>query len=208
MNMTTLTAIFGTIAFVLIAVFGMRAYPLLQPAASCTDEAKICPDGSTVARTGPNCEFAACPDSAASSTASSTIGYECNADGKICPDGTMVGRTGPACEFTACPPDEPTRVVTVALSGVANVRGESIRPLELIEDSRCPVGVNCIWAGTVKIKVVFMTKTGDINATLTLGEPFDTKTQRVTLTGVTPVKNAGDEIAPGDYRFTFEFTRL
>lgn len=27
----------------------------------CTLEAKICPDGSTVGRTGPNCEFAACP---------------------------------------------------------------------------------------------------------------------------------------------------
>jgi|GEM_PF-1710713 len=27
----------------------------------CTQEAKICPDGSAVGRTGPNCEFAACP---------------------------------------------------------------------------------------------------------------------------------------------------
>lgn len=28
---------------------------------ACTMEAKICPDGSAVGRTGPNCEFAACP---------------------------------------------------------------------------------------------------------------------------------------------------
>ncbi|MEX1997825.1 MAG: TspO/MBR family protein [Candidatus Andersenbacteria bacterium] len=27
----------------------------------CTQEAKLCPDGSYVGRTGPNCEFAACP---------------------------------------------------------------------------------------------------------------------------------------------------
>jgi hypothetical protein len=27
----------------------------------CTLEAKLCPDGSSVGRTGPNCEFAACP---------------------------------------------------------------------------------------------------------------------------------------------------
>jgi hypothetical protein len=27
----------------------------------CTMEAKLCPDGSSVGRTGPNCEFAACP---------------------------------------------------------------------------------------------------------------------------------------------------
>jgi len=29
---------------------------------SCTQEAKICPDGSSVGRTGPGCEFAACPE--------------------------------------------------------------------------------------------------------------------------------------------------
>ena len=28
---------------------------------ACTQEAKICPDGSVVGRTGPNCEFAKCP---------------------------------------------------------------------------------------------------------------------------------------------------
>ncbi|MFA6446768.1 MAG: TspO/MBR family protein [Patescibacteria group bacterium] len=28
---------------------------------ACTMEAKLCPDGSAVGRTGPNCEFAACP---------------------------------------------------------------------------------------------------------------------------------------------------
>ena len=28
----------------------------------CTMDAKICPDGTAVGRTGPNCEFAPCPD--------------------------------------------------------------------------------------------------------------------------------------------------
>ncbi len=28
---------------------------------ACTAEAKLCPDGSAVGRTGPNCEFAECP---------------------------------------------------------------------------------------------------------------------------------------------------
>jgi len=31
---------------------------------ACTMEAKICPDGSAVGRTGPKCEFAACPSAA------------------------------------------------------------------------------------------------------------------------------------------------
>lgn len=32
-----------------------------QKKVACTDDAKICPDGSAVGRVDPNCEFAACP---------------------------------------------------------------------------------------------------------------------------------------------------
>jgi hypothetical protein len=35
--------------------------PNLPGTKACTEEAKICPDGSSVGRTGPNCEFAECP---------------------------------------------------------------------------------------------------------------------------------------------------
>jgi hypothetical protein len=35
--------------------------PKPQEPVACTQEAKVCPDGSAVGRTGPNCEFAECP---------------------------------------------------------------------------------------------------------------------------------------------------
>jgi predicted lipoprotein with Yx(FWY)xxD motif len=35
--------------------------PMENNATACTAEAKICPDGTAVGRTGPNCEFAPCP---------------------------------------------------------------------------------------------------------------------------------------------------
>lgn len=35
--------------------------PVDPPDRMCTMDAKICPDGSAVGRTGPNCEFAPCP---------------------------------------------------------------------------------------------------------------------------------------------------
>src|ERR1035437_4759143 len=44
-----------------------------QPVA-CTMEAKLCPDGSSVARTGPKCEFTACPQ------ASSTVNESTSSD--------------------------------------------------------------------------------------------------------------------------------
>ncbi len=58
----------------LVAVGGYFAFgPKLNKrnSVACTQEAKICPDGSSVGRSGPNCEFTACPG-AASSTVSQT----------------------------------------------------------------------------------------------------------------------------------------
>ncbi|MFZ3073897.1 MAG: hypothetical protein WA093_02075 [Minisyncoccales bacterium] len=54
-----------------------------NPATStaCTMEAKICPDGSAVGRTGPNCEFASCPETntqQTACTAESRKGDVCN----------------------------------------------------------------------------------------------------------------------------------
>jgi len=63
-----------------------------QPKA-CTEEAKVCPDGSAVGRTGPNCEFAPCPSDQ----------VMCTQDVKECPDGSYVSRSGPNCEFAQCP---------------------------------------------------------------------------------------------------------
>ncbi len=42
---------------------------------ACTEEAKICPDGSAVGRTGPKCEFAACPE-AKTNTSTVSVSHE------------------------------------------------------------------------------------------------------------------------------------
>lgn len=78
----------------------MRACAPAGGGQACSEEAKQCPDGSYVARTGPNCEFAPCPSEVA-----------CPSDAMQCPDGTVVGRTGPKCEFV-CP--SPTACTTEA----------------------------------------------------------------------------------------------
>ena len=45
-----------------ILLFATGCAKLQGDEKACTDEAKMCPDGSYVGRSGPNCEFAACPD--------------------------------------------------------------------------------------------------------------------------------------------------
>ncbi len=58
---------------------------------ACTQEAKLCPDGSYVGRTGPKCEFAPCPNPGSTTTATGITG-------------TVL--LGPTCPVVKDPPDE------------------------------------------------------------------------------------------------------
>jgi len=72
-GISSLIGIVIVVAVALVLVGGIFGYQYLtqpkennQPQnqnqqTACTEEAKVCPDGSAVGRTGPNCEFAECP---------------------------------------------------------------------------------------------------------------------------------------------------
>jgi len=62
MNKKILIAIFVVILLT-GAVYLIFALVGRDKQVACTMEAKLCPDGSAVGRTGPNCEFAPCPGS-------------------------------------------------------------------------------------------------------------------------------------------------
>lgn len=84
--------------------------------------------------------------------------------------------------------------------------------LEVREDSRCPMGVMCIWAGNAVVRVGLRLGMGptvpyDLNSTL------DPKSvifggYRVTLVGLAPIPAVDTPIPPGDYRATLRVQRF
>ncbi len=86
------------------------------------------------------------------------------------------------------------------------INGLTLTPLEVVEDSRCSTGVQCIWAGTVKVRTNIAEGNGNSTEILELGKAFTVATQAVTLTSVTPTPQAGQAITPSDYRFEFIVT--
>jgi len=56
---------------IIIAALAVKNTEKYVGKVACTEEAKLCPDGSAVGRVGPKCEFAACPESI-SATSSTT----------------------------------------------------------------------------------------------------------------------------------------
>ena len=82
---------FGLVSFTPVDAAGLFSRNILP---RCSMEAKICPNGTTVTRSGPYCEFAPCK------TAQPPV--MCPQDALMCPDGSFVGRIAPRCEFASC----------------------------------------------------------------------------------------------------------
>jgi hypothetical protein len=94
---------------------------------------------------------------------------------------------------------------TAGLSEVAYVNGLRVRPVELIEDSRCPVLVRCVWAGRLVVRAEVTGGSWRETRDLELGKPQHIADGSLALVSVTPHKAAAGEINPGAYRFTFDF---
>ncbi len=105
---------------------GVRPKP--PTAEICTEDAKMCPDGTAVGRDGSNgCEFFPCP---AEEPAPDDGPIACTMDARICPDGSGVGRDGArGCAFQPCPGEG---TVTGTVTNAPSC------PYETVFDKPCP----------------------------------------------------------------------
>ncbi len=135
-----------------------------------------------------------------STPAKTPTGQACTMEAKLCSDGSYVSRAGPNCEFALCL--APAAVSPVAVGAKATINGTRIGVLELLEDSRCPVDVQCIQAGTVRVRTSIDSYNKDF--TFTLLQPQVVGDLTITLASVIPSKkNATQTVQASDYRFTF-----
>ena len=159
-----------------------------QPVA-CTDEALLCPDGSAVARQGPSCTFAKCPNMPAytGELSKDSSGYRLFV---LTPDSTMQGVSYAMPLLVASSTAEPllgqrvtvsgtfmegntlqvssmqpasegsdAREATLSVGETKLVHGVQITLESVTGDSRCPAGVQCIQAGWVTAHVTLKSDT-------------------------------------------------
>jgi len=143
-ELTTVTTLSKTVALIMFIslpiiafLFGMRYQtmiseqnslipPVIRPTSapiSCTMDAKLCPDGTSVGRIKPNCEFAFCPTLVP--TISNNENIFCGGiAGKLCPSGYD-------CKYEGTYPD---------------ARGMCIKTIEIKSTYICPENgwVNCM----------------------------------------------------------------
>lgn len=92
-----------------------------------------------------------------------------------------------------------------SLGQTVSLGGPKLTPLALLEDSRCPSGEQCIWAGQVRVSARIATGRGESVAELATGKPIAVSDGTLTLVAVEPAKRADAAISPNAYRFGFRF---
>jgi hypothetical protein len=90
----------------------------------------------------------------------------------------------------------------VRLGQMAAVNGPRVRPDRVIEDSRCPVSVQCVQAGRLVVRATVFGGGWSKQVDLTLGVPVMVADGMLTLVTATSRRQNG---APRPYRFTFNF---
>jgi hypothetical protein len=92
---------------------------------------------------------------------------------------------------------------TARLGQTVRVGALAVRPIAVIEDSRCPRFVSCVWRGRLRLSAM----AGHKRVMLDDGVPLAVRGGHLTLVEVAPVSGRGEKIPPEAYRFTFRFER-
>jgi len=94
----------------------------------------------------------------------------------------------------------------VRLGQISSVNGPRVRADAVVEDSRCPIDVQCVWAGRLILRATVFGGGWSKQVDMTLGIPVAVADGRLTLTDVTPARRSGEQGSKAmPYRFTFAF---
>lgn len=100
--------------------------------------------------------------------------------------------------------DELRSVASIPLNKTEFLMGIYITPTSVVIDSRCPINVNCIWAGSVVVRATIKMNATSSVKDFILGEPVEMGDNIITLIEVSPHPISGKSIKSSDYKLTFK----
>lgn len=93
---------------------------------------------------------------------------------------------------------------TIAIGETASFPDVRITALSIDEDSRCPLDVQCIQAGTVRVLLETVSGLGTSTDVLALGDFLTTEAEVITFLSVQPQKRSTQSIFEETYRLSFK----
>ena len=111
-----------------------------------------------------------------------------------------------ALTLAGCATTPPANAGPVAgLGETAYTNGLRVRPIAILEDSRCPINAICVWAGRLVVRSEVTGGSWQKTFDLELGKAQPVADGALTLIAAEPSKLAGTPTDPRTYRFTFDF---
>jgi len=81
--------------------------------------------------------------------------------------------------------------------------------VRVVEDSRCPTDLTCVWAGEVKVQLsIRIGAAAAVQQEITAGQPTTVDGFRVDVVQVQPERISTREIAPEEYRVTLKVQQI
>ncbi len=114
-----------------------------------------------------------------------------------------------ACTVVPSPSKAPPAPESSAIGIGQSVRTGAVivTPISVVEDSRCPARVTCVWAGRLVVRTRIEGGNGpdtwQDTADLRLGESFGTHGSVTTLIAAEPDRTADQPILQDSYRFVY-----
>lgn len=98
--------------------------------------------------------------------------------------------------------------VALKVGEMAKFSGGSIKLLSVFDDSRCPTGVTCVWAGTVNVEIESFDGVITTKHNLVLGKSVKTKSQNINFISASPYPKQNVAILQKDYVVTFDVSKI
>ncbi len=99
-------------------------------------------------------------------------------------------------------PEDTATLITLELYKKKIIDTVALTATAVLEDSRCPADVQCVWAGRVLVSLDTFSSKGSASKTVTIGDQITLDSLTFTLKDVTPYPN-GRKTTDAEYRFTF-----
>ena len=118
---------------------------------------------------------------------------------------TLAGCAAPV-RPTSTPATRQDDLVRARLGQTVTVNGPKVTPLQVIEDSRCPATVVCVWAGRIRISVRIDLGSSSQVREMQQGQPIHVADGTLELVEVAPVRGATSvPVKPIEQTFGFRF---
>lgn len=113
------------------------------------------------------------------------------------------GAAAPAAAVMPLPPMSQAR-----LGETVTVGPYRVTPVSVLEDSRCPAKVTCVWAGQVRLQLRVVAIRGGERFTgeMTSLRPLQLRRGELRLRTIQPPNTRAGHPRPAQYRFGFQFT--